>query len=656
MKSPLHFFALVLAAVLICSFHGNLSAQEKIKFGKINIDDLKMTRCPFDSAADAMILCDIGSSHYEYSDIHGYELLFDRLLRIKIFTKKGYSEANQEIEYYYSGSTNEVIETLKGATYNLESDNVSETKLSDESIHEEVLDVRSKSKKISFPAIREGSIIELKYTVRSPFVGHVRTWYFQGDLPIRRSEYEVRIPYVLQFGRQATGYYPFVVNTRSVESEVGNFDVNVEKYATRDVPSMKEESFARSTGNYATKIRYELRSYKYSAYQFHELTTTWDVIIKDLVEDDDFGKQVKKSGLVKTIVSEINSADEKPFDKMVDAHSYIRKHFKWNGRNSLYPTDNLKKAFNEQLGNSADINLSLILLLRELNLDAVPVVLSTWNNGIVLESNPTLNGLNYVLALVKIDSTEYLLDATSASAPYHMIPKRCLNGSGIVISPGITRWVKLLAGEKENDLTFADLKIDSAGNIQGKLETSKTGYSAIESREDFLSSGEEAFTKSLKQGIKSWEVGDIKYENMEKPDLVMKIIYSLNSAEICQVSGDMIYLNVLAGMGQNSNPFSLEKRTYPVDFRCPQKDTYVFNFEIPAGYKVESLPEPVKLSLPDQAGSFKFIIAAKDNKIMVSSMMTITKTLFLTSEYEILREFFTRIVAKHAQQIVLKKI
>jgi len=118
----------------------------------------------------------------------------------------------------------------------------------------------------------------------------------------------------------------------------------------------------------------------------------------------------------------------------------------------------------------------------------------------------------------------------------------------------------------------------------------------------------------------------------------------------------MIYLNVLAGMGQNSNPFSLEKRTYPVDFRCPQKDTYVFNFEIPAGYKVESLPEPVKLSLPDQAGSFKFIIAAKDNKIMVSSMMTITKTLFLTSEYEILREFFTRIVAKHAQQIVLKKI
>jgi hypothetical protein len=40
---------------------------------------------------------------------------------------------------------------------------------------------------------------------------------------------------------------------------------------------------------------------------------------------------------------------------------------------------------------------------------------------------------------------------------------------------------------------------------------------------------------------------------------------------------------------------------------------------------------------------------------MVSSTLNITKTVFITSEYESLREFFARIVAKNAQQIVLKK-
>ena len=142
---------------------------------------------------------------------------------------------------------------------------------------------------------------------------------------------------------------------------------------------------------------------------------------------------------------------------------------------------------------------------------------------------------------------------------------------------------------------------------------------------------------------------------MEKADQVIKITYSLNSSEICQANGDMIYLNVLAGLGQNSNPFNAEKRVYPVDFNCPIRDAYVFTYEIPAGYKIESLPEPIKFTLPDQSASFKFIIAAKDNKIMVSSTLNITKTVFITSEYESLREFFARIVAKHAQQIVLKK-
>jgi hypothetical protein len=40
---------------------------------------------------------------------------------------------------------------------------------------------------------------------------------------------------------------------------------------------------------------------------------------------------------------------------------------------------------------------------------------------------------------------------------------------------------------------------------------------------------------------------------------------------------------------------------------------------------------------------------------MVSSMLSIYKPVFIASEYDALRDFFARIVAKHSQQIVLKK-
>jgi hypothetical protein len=236
-----------------------------------------------------------------------------------------------------------------------------------------------------------------------------------------------------------------------------------------------------------------------------------------------------------------------------------------------------------------------------------------------------------------------------------MIPRRCLNDKGVVVSDGNTRWVALLRGEKDNSLKFADLKVDSAGNIQGRMIDSHSGYSAISSRENFFSSGEASYSKTLKEKLKSWDVGEIKYENAGDPEKEFKVIFDLNQSEIGQSSGKMIYLNVLSGLGQNSNPFNNEKRIFPVDFNCPVKDAYVFTYDIPPGYHIESLPESVKFSLPDQSASFKFVVGSKDNKVMVSSMLSIYKPVFIASEYDALRDFFARIVAKHSQQIVLKK-
>ncbi|HTX87851.1 MAG TPA: hypothetical protein VMC08_02595, partial [Bacteroidales bacterium] len=104
-------------------------AQEKMKPGKIDPADLKLTHCSFDSAADAMILGDIGYTHFEYDDQHGFMMIFDRLLRIKIFTKNGFSRANFSITLYKDGSDEEKITTLKGHTYNLENGKILEDKL-----------------------------------------------------------------------------------------------------------------------------------------------------------------------------------------------------------------------------------------------------------------------------------------------------------------------------------------------------------------------------------------------------------------------------------------------------------------------------------------------------------------------------------------------
>jgi hypothetical protein len=85
-------------------------------------------------------------------------------------------------------------------------------------------------------------------------------------------------------------------------------------------------------------------------------------------------------------------------------------------------------------------------------------------------------------------------------------------------------------------------------------------------------------------------------------------------------------------------------------------DTYILNMEIPKGYKVEELPKSTKVKYGDNEGMFEYIIGQADGKIQFRTRLYFTKALFAPEEYSMLREFFSYVVKKQAEQIVFKKL
>ena len=77
---------------------------------------------------------------------------------------------------------------------------------------------------------------------------------------------------------------------------------------------------------------------------------------------------------------------------------------------------------------------------------------------------------------------------------------------------------------------------------------------------------------------------------------------------------------------------------------------------IPEGYEVQESPQPLAIALPNKAGSYKYIFNQQGSEIQVVSLYKINKSLFAQTEYQSLKQFHDMIVAKHAEQIVLKKI
>ena len=86
------------------------------------------------------------------------------------------------------------------------------------------------------------------------------------------------------------------------------------------------------------------------------------------------------------------------------------------------------------------------------------------------------------------------------------------------------------------------------------------------------------------------------------------------------------------------------------------KEKYNINIEIPPGYKVESLPESVKVSTVDGIASFSINILSVGNKIQIAVTKEISKAIVSADYYDVLKDFFQQVLDKQNEKIILIKV
>lgn len=120
-------------------------------------------------------------------------------------------------------------------------------------------------------------------------------------------------------------------------------------------------------------------------------------------------------------------------------------------------------------------------------------------------------------------------------------------------------------------------------------------------------------------------------------------------------SPGVFYFNpVLAGKW-TTNPLKSKDRIYPIDLGTAISAAYIANFTLPDGYVLEEMPKTEIVMLPEKGGKFAYQVRQTNNVIQVNSSIQVTRTRFMPEEYPHLKEFFERVVQKHAQPLVIKK-
>jgi hypothetical protein len=682
MRLPLSTLRYTLPYVFSTIFCFSITAQDSpIKYGKIDIADLQMKVYPKDTSAEAVVLGDVGRAYFAYSQQEGFQVVYERHRRVKILKKSGYDWATVKVGLYTTknGSGKEDLYDLRGFTYNLENGQIVKDKLEKESIFTDKTDDNHSVKRFTFSKIKEGSIIEYSYRIKSDFYYNFRDWTFQSSIPVVWSEFSASIPEYFTYRQIQQGYEPMLINdvqngqtsytlhiagtfsdTNAPRSAATTESINVTtkefRWAMKDIPAIREEPFMTTIDDYVSKIEFELSSSFFPGGGYKSYANSWESLNTRLLENEFFGLQLNRSGYLKDMVTVIKASSKDTLQQIGMAYSLIKQAMTWNERETFYVESTLKKAFDAKTGNAADINLLLVVLLRELGYDTNPVILSTRENGRVMDNYVLLSKFNYVIAHVDMGGKELLLDATAAQTPAGILPIRCLNGQGRLISKNGTRWVDLQSSYKNAETTIGHFELNADGTGKGDLAITHLGYNNVRERRKFVKEGKDKYTEEYKKKATNWQIAKTEIENTENINDPFVRKHDLTVNELATVAGERVYFNPVMYNPQKENPFKNPERKFPVDFGSLIEETFIATYTLPQGYIVEEMPKSARVSLPEDGGKFTYIVGVpEEGKISISSKISLKKTMYLAEEYEVLRKFYDQIVQKHAEQIVLKK-
>ncbi|SFZ90977.1 protein of unknown function [Flaviramulus basaltis] len=645
-------------------------------FGKISEEELQEKFNPLDSSASATYLYKYRRTYYNYVQNQGFQLITDVHERIKIYNKEGFDYATKSIMLYRDNSIREKVNSLKAYTYNLIDNKIEDVKLKKDGIFDTEKSSFYDETKFTMPNVKEGSVIEYQYKMVSPFYTNVEEFQFQHDIPIKKLTAKFEVPEYFNFKVNTKGFLQVTPKTipkrdkiifndkervydgRTVSTKFSSsnleFTKDITTYDLENIPSLKDEPYVNNIDNYRSSVKYEISYVKFPNSPIDYYSTTWEDVVKSIYKSPNFGEELNKTGYFENDIDALVNGVSDPVKKIFLIFNFVKSKVKWNEYYGKFAEDGVRKAYKDQVGNVAEINLMLTSMLRYAGLNANPVLISTRNNGIPLF--PTREGYNYVISCVEMPEGTILLDATSKYGSPNILPYRALNWDGrIITKDGNSTLINLYPKTNSKNTVTLMVKLDEEGTVEGNYRIIKTNHNALSYRGQYNDTDEDAFLEKLENKYGGLEISEFMVTNAKDLSKPVAETYKFVKESQADIIGDKIYFSPLFFMATKENPFKLEKREFPVDFGYPSESVYRVIINLPEGYAVESLPETTAMALPDNLGTFKYEISQKGSIINLYISTEINQSVISPIYYDALKEYFKLLIEKENEQIVLTK-
>lgn len=630
----------------------NVIAQSVLTpIGEISSAEIQLTKCSFDTEANAVILMHEAFSNYD----DYYHLVTEHHIRIKILNEKGIGEGDIVIPFWSKDDFEDIV-IEKAITYNFENGRRIETPVSRKDIFTNRRNDRYSTMSFAFPAVKTGSILDLKYVSTMKHYGGLDKWEFQDRLPVVSSKYDLLIRPNLEFSyvfHKRPDYKAIVKQNPSTGSIY--FEMN-------NIPALDYEPYIDSRKDYLQHVEFQLSGLSTTSGAYGGSTSTrkymdtWESVSRELLSTSEFGGMVGKSiPGTDEFVQKLKalSSDQA---KMKMAYDFVVANMTWNHIYSKYASDGLKKPWEKKTGNSAEVNFILINLLKQAGLDVAPAVVSERWHGKVSPTYTFLDQFDNVVACVKIGDQAYYLNATERYTPAFYTPYELLNTRALVV----TKKTKELTEIKNesliyNELIVNTLTLNSDGSIKGNTNIQSAGYARVEKLQQFMDN-EKTFVKNhFSDEDIIPEVTKFTTEGVNNDSSAF--VQHCDFTGKLSLAGDFYFVPLNLFSGFDKNPFLRDKRFSNINFGYKRSIKIVTTVSLNDDYVVEELPKAIRLSSEEK--DIEMTRAVEYNKEFkeLTGVVTINfaKSLYDVDDYPVLQAFYKRMFEFIREPVLIKK-
>lgn len=499
----------------------------------------------------------------------------------------------------------------------------------------------------TLPGVTVGSVIDYEILVeqRKPIIESQfsDSQTFQWLSPILLSRYKISIPMEMGLKYKILNPLRDFPAKPAILSEGGR---KVYLWSFKNLPQLLEEDYMPPGKEVA----------------FGVLVTTVD-------SWDDFfrwwGEKIKgKTEADQTIqekVAELTKGLSRPEEKVEALFDYVKREIRYVSiglGKTGYEPEPAPAVFRNKYGDCKDKSTLLISMLNVAGIPAYYVLIPTHGTRSLIRESSYPFQFNHCIVAIEKDGRYQFVDPVYEYYHARYLPKADQNRDVVIYKNNQPLFTRTNLGRPEDNTREEQHKIviGEDGSIEGWLTSSGTGPMEASARRIFGDSTptkiREVAQKTLSEMIPGSELLELRYRDPWNFKELFRVDMRYRASKYCKKAADLLIFEP-PNVWPRCDAAGKKSRIHPLVFRTTSLDRRQIEFNVPDGYEVYHLPEP--MDLENRYFEFHSNCRKEGNTISYHSEFRMKATKILPEEYPDYYSFCQALETDFSDQVVFRR-